>query len=93
MLTMEFLKGWSPWRQYRKLSADWRNIVFYSESGQDWHYFEPLIGVLNDDLQHKITYITSDPNDTGLDRQHELFKAIYIPEGLFLTLVFQFSKS
>jgi YidC/Oxa1 family membrane protein insertase len=90
---MEFLKGWSPWREYRKLSADWRNIVIYSESGQDWHYFEPLINVLNDDLQRKVTYITSDPNDTGLDRQHDLFRAIHIPEGLFLTWFFNFQKA
>ncbi len=59
------LKGWSGWRSYRKLSADWRNIVIYSESGQDWHYFEPLIAVLNDDLQHKVTYVTSDESDPG----------------------------
>ena len=49
---MGLFKGWSAWRQYRKLSADWRNIVIYSESGQDWHYFEPLITVLNDELAH-----------------------------------------
>jgi len=93
MLTMGLRKGWSAWRQYRKLSADWRNIVFYSESGQDWHYFEPLITVLNEELLHKVTYITSDPNDAGLKRQHELFRSIYIPEGFFLTLHFNFQKA
>ncbi|HEY5776805.1 MAG TPA: CDP-glycerol glycerophosphotransferase family protein [Xanthomonadales bacterium] len=90
---MEFRKGWAGWRQYRKLSADWRNIVIYSESGQDWHYFEPLITVLNDELNHKITYVTSDPDDAGLGRQHDLFKSIYIPEGFFLTLHFNFQKA
>jgi len=86
-------KGWSGWRSYRKLSADWRNIVIYSESGQDWHYFEPLITVLNDDLQHKVTYVTSDESDPGLSRQHQLFKAICIPEGFFLTLHFNMQKA
>jgi len=90
---MGLFKGWSAWREYRKLSADWRNIVIYSESGQDWHYFEPLITALNDELQHKVTYVTSDPNDTGLERQHELFKSIHIPEGLVLTLHFNFQKA
>jgi len=90
---MELLKSWSAWRQYRKLSADWRNIVFYSESGQDWHYFEPLLTELNDDLQRKVTYVTSDPNDMGLKRQHELFRSICIPEGFFLTLHFNFQKA
>jgi CDP-glycerol glycerophosphotransferase (TagB/SpsB family) len=90
---MALFKGWSAWREYRKLPADWRNIVIYSESGQDWHYFEPLISVLNDELVHKVTYVTSDPNDTGLERQHELFKAIHIPEGIMLTLHFNFQKA
>jgi len=90
---MGMFKGWSGWRSYRKLSADWRNIVIYSESGQDWHYFEPLITVLNDDLQHKVTYVTSDESDPGLSRQHQLFKAICIPEGFFLTLHFNMQKA
>ena len=54
------LEAWSGWRNYRKLSVDWCNIVFYSESGQDWHYFEPLIRSLNADLRKKVTYINSD---------------------------------
>jgi YidC/Oxa1 family membrane protein insertase len=90
---MGMLKGWSGWRKYRKLSADWRNIVIYSENGQDWHYFEPLITVLNDDLQHKITYVSSDQNDPGLSRQHDLFQTVYIPEGFFLTLHFNLQKA
>ena len=86
-------KAWSGWRSYRKLPADWRNIVIYSESGQDWHYFEPLIAVLNDELQHKVTYVTSDQADPGLSRQHQHFKAICIPQGFFLTLHFNMQKA
>jgi len=87
------LQAFSGWRRYGKLSADWRNIVIYSESGQDWHYFEPLVEVLNGELQHKITYVTSDKNDAGLSRQHELFNAICIPAGFFLTLFFNMQKA
>jgi YidC/Oxa1 family membrane protein insertase len=90
---MVFFKAWSGWRSYRKLSADWRTIVFYSESGQDWHYFAPLIEVLNTQLQRKVTYVTSDPNDPGRSRQHGLYQAIYIPAGFFLTLHFQMQKA
>lgn len=90
---MGTLKAWSGWRSYRKLPAIWRNIVIYSESGQDWHYFEPLIAVLNDDLQRNVTYVTSDPNDPGLNRQHNLFQSIHIPEGFFLTLHFNMQKA
>ncbi len=90
---MGLLKAWSGWRRYRKLSAEWRNIVIYSESGQDWHYFEPLIAVLNDKLQHRVTYVTSDPNDPGLSRQHDFFGTVCIPAGFFLTLNFNMQKA
>lgn len=87
------LQAWSGWRGYRKLSADWRNIVIYSESGQDWHYFEPLVEVLNAALQKKVTYVTSDTMDPGLSREHGLFNAICIPAGFFLTLHFNMQKA
>lgn len=90
---MGILQAWSGWRKYRKLSADWRNIVIYSESGQDWHYFEPLIAVLNIELNLRVTYVSSDQDDPGLNRQHELFRAICIPEGFFLTLHFNMQKA
>jgi hypothetical protein len=90
---MGILKGWSGWRSYRKLTADWRNIVIYSESGQDWHYFESLVQTLNADLGKKVTYISSDNADPGLQREHNLFKAICIPEGFFLTLYFNMQKA
>ncbi|GAG55095.1 unnamed protein product, partial [marine sediment metagenome] len=67
--------------------------VIYSESGQDWHYFEALINSLNLNLQKKVTYVTSDSADSGLDRDHPLFKAICIPEGFFLTLYFNMQKA
>jgi hypothetical protein len=89
----KIFQAWSGWRQYRKLPEDWRNIVIYSEGGQDWHYFEPLIEVLNHDLQHKVTYISSDKGDSGLSRQHELYKSICIPAGFFLTLFFNMQKA
>jgi len=90
---MGILKAWSGWREYRKLPTDWKNIVIYSESGQDWHYFEPLIKVLSGDLQKKVTYLTSDISDPGLKLEHHRFKAICIPQGFFLTLHFNMQKA
>jgi len=90
---MGMLQAWSGWRSYRKLPAQWRNIVMYSESGQDWHYFEPLIRALNEKLNKRVTYVTSDVTDPGMDRSHELFKATCIPEGFFLTLHFNMQKA
>jgi hypothetical protein len=90
---MGIFQAWSGWRRYRKLAPEWQNLVVYSESGQDWHYFEPLIAVLNGQLQHRVTYITSDQHDPGLSRQHDFFTAIHIPEGFFLTLHFNMQKA
>ncbi|MEJ2533888.1 MAG: CDP-glycerol glycerophosphotransferase family protein [Gammaproteobacteria bacterium] len=85
--------AFSAWRSYRKLPPEWRRIVFYSESGQDWHHFEPLIDELNGPLERRVTYVTSDPGDPGLLRRHERFRALCIPEGWFLTIHFQFQKA
>jgi YidC/Oxa1 family membrane protein insertase len=81
--------GWKGWRQFKKLPWDWRNIVVYSESGQDWHQFAGLIEHLNGPLERKTCYVTSDAADPGLAREHQNFRAICIPEGLFLTVFFQ----
>ncbi len=90
---MGIFEAWSGWRRYRKLSPEWHNIVMYSESGQDWHYFEPLIEVLTNDLKKKTTYVTSDHTDPGLCREHPFFNSICIPKGLFLTQHFNMQKA
>ena len=90
---MSFFSGWNGWRQFRKLPWDWRNIVIYSESGQDWHQFSGLIEQLNGPLGRKVCYISSDAMDPGLAREHENYRAICIPEGLFLTIFFQVNQS
>ncbi len=90
---MGFIKAWAGWRSYRKLSAEWRNIVIYSESGQDWHYFHGLVEELNDRLQRRVTYVTSDENDPGLSYKNGLFKALCITEGFFLALHFNLQRA
>jgi len=90
---MMMFQAWTGWRRYRKLPAEWRNIVIYAESGQDWHYFEPLVEALNTDLKKKVTYVCSDLSDPGLSRLHPLFRALRIPAGFFLTLHFNMQKA
>jgi len=85
--------GWKGWRQFKKLPWDWRNIVVYSESGQDWHQFAGLVEQLNGPLARKVTYVTSDRQDSGLRRVHPNYRAIHIPEGLFRTIFFQVNQS
>ena len=90
---MSLISGWKGWRRFKKLPWDWRNIVVYSESGQDWHQFSGFIEQLNGPLGRKLCYVTSDRQDPGLQRTHENFHAIFIPEGLFLTIFFQVNQS
>ena len=90
---MSLFSGWRGWRQFKKLPREWRNIVIYSESGQDWHQFSGLVGELNQNLGCKTCYVTSDKSDPGLSYVHENFLAIYLPEGLFRTIFFQVNQS
>ena len=90
---MAIFSGWKGWRQFKRLPWEWRNIVVYSESGQDWHQFSGLIEHLNGPLGHRTCYVTSDPADPGLAREHDNYRAICIPEGLFLTVFFQSNQS
>lgn len=93
MSGMSFFSGWKGWRRFKKLPWEWRNIVIFSESGQDWHQFSGLIEQLNGPLGCKTTYVTSDTKDPGLIRSHDNYRALYIPEGLFLTIFFQVNQS
>ena len=90
---MSLISGWKGWRQFKRLPWEWRNLVTFSESGQDWHQFSGLIEQLNGPLNRKVCYVTSDSNDPGLQRTHENYRAIWIPEGLFLTIFFQLNQS
>jgi YidC/Oxa1 family membrane protein insertase len=90
---MSLFSGWKGWRQFRRLSWEWRNIVVYSESGQDWHQFSGLIEQLNGPLARRVCYVTSSSDDPGLRRKHENYRAIFIPEGWFLTIFFQVNQS
>jgi len=90
---MSLFSGWRGWRQFKKLPWEWRNIVIYSESGQDWHQFWGLIGHLNQNLGCKTCYVTSDKSDPGLSHVAENFHAIYLPESLFRTIFFQVNQS
>jgi YidC/Oxa1 family membrane protein insertase len=90
---MSLYSGWKGWRQFKKLPWEWRNIVLFSESGQDWHQFSGLVAELNEKLQRKTTYVTSDADDPGLSRVHDNYRAIFIPGGLFQTIFFQANQS
>ncbi len=58
------MKVWQDWRDFRRFRAlpprD-RNIVFYSETHQDWHHLQPLIDFLTERLSRTVCHISSEP--------------------------------
>ena len=80
-------------RQFRRLNASDRSIVFYSESGQDWHHFEPIIKYLTKELSRTVCYVTSDKNDPGMCLSNPRLLSFCIEEGFFRTLFFQILKA
>jgi len=75
------------------LSANDRSVVFYSESGQDWHHFEPIIKHLTHELLITVCYVTSDKNDSGIRQSNPRMLSFCIEEGFFRTLFFQILKA
>ena len=57
------MKIWQDWQEYgrfRKLPPRDRNIVFYSETHQDWHHLQPLIDFLVERLGRTVCHVTSE---------------------------------
>jgi YidC/Oxa1 family membrane protein insertase len=88
--TLRFL---AALRRFRRLPPEARRIVFYSESGQDWHHFDPVIRELTDRIGTSLCYVTSDPQDPGLETANERVRSFCIGPGLPCILFFQFLKA
>jgi len=39
-------QDWTSYRRFRNLAPRDRNLVFYSETHQDWHHLQPLIALI-----------------------------------------------
>ncbi|MEA3411461.1 MAG: CDP-glycerol glycerophosphotransferase family protein [Pseudomonadota bacterium] len=89
----DFFSSWNASRRFSRSPETWRRIVFYSESGQYWHHFRPIILELTDGLDRNVSYLTSDPHDPGLEAAEDRLRAYYIYPGLIRILLFQFMKA
>ncbi len=87
-----FFAAWRAYRNFKALPSEWRRIVIYSESGQDWHHFASIIRVLAE-RGEKVCYLTSDPQDAGLSESHENIRAFSIGSGIIRTVCFQFLEA
>ena len=57
---MSMWQDWRSFRRFQKLPARDRNIVFYSETHQDWHHLQPLIEFLTTRLSRTVCHVTSE---------------------------------
>ncbi len=85
-----FLKHWRAYRAFRRLPRAQRSLVFYAESGQDWHHWADVIDCLTGELGRPIVYVSSDPNDPGLEQDPARIKPFCIGPGLLRIWFFQF---
>ena len=51
-------------RAFNNLPSEFRKIVFYAEDSQSQNFISDLVKEISLKLDHKISYLTSDPDDT-----------------------------
>ena len=89
----EALKNWRAYKRFSSLPRECKKIVFYSESGQDWHHFEPVINYLTRQMGEQVIYLTSDPDDLGLHQENLHLAGFCIGGGLIRTICFQWLEA
>jgi hypothetical protein len=87
------LNNWRAYKVFKALPANEKRIVIYSESGQDWHHFEPVINSLTKEHGESLCYLTSDPDDPGLTTSNERVRAFFSGSGLVRTICFQWLEA
>lgn len=89
---MGFFSSLADNRRFKQLPAEQRNLVFYSESGQDWHHFESIVGNL---LQQgrNVCYISSDGDDPGVNSNHPKLHTFVIDSDPIRIWLFQMMKA
>lgn len=90
---MGLFDAWRSRRRFARLDDDARNLVFYSESAQDWHHFAPIIERLTGRLGRRVCYVTSDPEDCAARRDLPGVSAFCIGKGTQRTIWFQFLRA
>jgi len=90
---MKAWQDWNSYRRFRNLPPRDRNIVFYSESHQDWHHLQPLIDFLIDRLSRTVCHVTSEEAAPLLSGSRDGLHAFRIGSGVVRTWFFQMLKA
>jgi hypothetical protein len=88
-----FFGCWRQYRAFRRLPEGERTIVFYAESGQDWHHWRDVVGYLTDELGETICYVSSDPADPGLHQASPRIRPFCVGSGFWRIWFFHLLKA
>jgi YidC/Oxa1 family membrane protein insertase len=88
-----FVACWKQYRAFRRTPRSHRRIVFYAESGQDWHHWRDVVRVLTGELGDTICYVSSDPDDPGLQQNDARIIPFCIGQGLWRIWFFQWLEA
>jgi YidC/Oxa1 family membrane protein insertase len=86
---VSFWSAWRELRRFQKFDPAQRNLVFYSESRQDWHHFAPILQRLTQEHGRSVCYVSSDPGDFAFAEKNPRLLCFHIPEGVLRMLFFQ----
>ena len=90
---MKVWQDWSNYRRFQKLPPRDRNIVFYSETHQDWHHLQPLIDFLTERLSRTVCHVTSEPTVPLLPVSRAGLSTFRIRSSVLCTWLFQTLKA
>ena len=77
-------------RAFNNLPSEFRKIVFYAEDSQSQNFISDLVKEISLKLDHEISYLTSDPDDTIFieAKNNPNLNAFYIGTGIVRTFAF-----
>lgn len=86
---MSFFNSLKNLNRYFNLHNNYRRVVFYSESKNDWPHLKGVIKEVLKDANIYICYISSDENDPGLKYNNCKFNKILIDNQHLLSWLFK----
>jgi hypothetical protein len=86
---MTIWRDWRSYRRFQRLTPHDRNIVFYSETHQDWHHLQPLSDFLTEGLSRTVCHITSEPAVALPSAPSGRLHAFRVGAGAVCTWLFQ----
>jgi YidC/Oxa1 family membrane protein insertase len=83
-----FLSDRKAAKAFEEQDDAWRDLVFYSEGSADWPHLEPIIRLLIDEHDRRVSYLTSEVTDPGLSVDHPNLRTFNIGAGTARTVLF-----